>query len=60
VDSPIVVSFALQPSDVRVIPYVQTERPSHFNGQCVRGYAILQDEQQFTEIFSLVRERGRS
>jgi hypothetical protein len=59
VDSPLVVSFALQPSDVRVVGDFPILRLSHFNGRCVRGYTMLQDERQFTDVFSLA-ERGRS
>lgn len=55
VDSPLVVGFKIDAEDTNIIPQVQ-RRPSAFDGRCVRGYTVLQNEKQFTRIFSLEKE----
>ena len=54
-DSPLVVGFKLEAGDTTILPQ-PVRRMNLFNGQCERGYATLQNQQQFHDIFSLPKQ----
>ncbi len=54
VESPLIVGFSVQPSDVRIIPPTMITRLNAFHGQCIRGYIVLRDPQQVRDIFTIV------
>jgi hypothetical protein len=51
-DSPLVAGFALSAGDTTILPEPSVV-PSLFDGQCERGYAVLQNPKQFHDIFSI-------
>ena len=53
VESPLIVGFSLEPSDVRIIPPTTITRPDVFHGQCIRGYIVLSGPQQLRDILTV-------
>ncbi len=57
VDSPLIVGFRLDPSDIRFIPPRMGGGPSSFRsvykGKCDRGYVVLRDPDQMRDIFTV-------